>query len=264
VGIDTDMLMNVLIKYETPLWTLIGVAVGFAISWFYSAFLHRREYRQRVTHAIERIKGGMHIEGSQLGSQRISDLLPQFREQEQIKILGEVGLESSMNATTDQVTDYILDEFRWHCVLYELFHQHQHVKRSRQDARRVGSIQSWLGEIGANAVEYRQSERLLRKVFDLTNILHTYAIEQRYPDVVSAQISMYGHIGKLSVGIMYGVTGYKALDFKYGIQEALGQIADVRKQLKGSTLPRNVRNKLVVECEAVAGSIKKEPSQGSV
>lgn len=264
MGIDTCALMNILTEYETPMWTLIGVAVGFALSWFYSASSRRREYRQRVAQAIERIKGGMHLEGSQVGPQRISDLLPQFGEQEQIQILGEVGFESSLNSATDQVTHYILDEFRWRCTLYELFPQHQHVNRSRQDVRRVRTIQSWLGEIGANAVEYRQSETLLRKVLDLGNILHTYAIAQQYPDVVSGQIRMYGHIGKLSVGIMYGVTGYKVLNFKYGIQEALGQIGDLREQVQRSILPRNDRDKLVAECEAAVGIIKKEQAQGSI
>lgn len=262
--IEPNPSMSLLAQYETPVWTLTGVVVGFVLSWSYAAWSRRRDYREGVNQAIERIKGGMRLKGSQLGPQRISDLLPQFGEQEQIHILGEVGLESSLNAAADQVTQYILDEFRWRCTLYELFPQHQLVKRSGQDVRRVESIQSWLGEIGANAVDYRQSETLLRKVFDLGNILHTYAVAQRYPKVVSGQIRMYGHIGKLSVGIMYGVTGYKVLNFKYGIQEALRQIGDVREQVRSSILPRNVRDNLVAECEAAVGIIKKEGAQGSV
>ena len=260
---DTKALMNILMKFETPTWTLIGVVVGFALSWSYSVSSRKREYRHRVAQAIERIKGGMRLKGSRLGPQRISDLLPEFGEQEQIQILGEVGFESSLNAATDQFTHYILDEFRWRCTLYELFPQ-QHVNRSRQDVRRVGTIQSWLGEIGANAVEYRQSEALLCRVFHLGNILHTYAIAQRYPDVVSGQIRMYGHIGKLSVGIMYGVTGYKVLDFKYGVHEALGQIGNLREQVQRSILPRTVRDKLVAECEAMVSIINKEQDQASV
>lgn len=256
------MLLNLLREFETPLWTLIGVSVGFALSWFYSIFSRRREYRRRVTQAIERIKGGMYFEGARLGPQRISDLLPQFGEQEQIQILGEVGMESSLNANTDQVTQYILDEYRWFCTLYELSPRHHLIKRSRQDARRVGSIQSWLAVIGSNIVEFRQSEPLLRKLFEVGEILDTYAIAQRYPKVVSGQIRMYRDIGKLSVGIMSGVTGYKVLNFRYGVQEDLKRIGDVREQVQRSTLSRKVKSKLLAECEAAVGIIRNEQARG--
>lgn len=262
-GIDIYALINVLWG-ETPMWTLIGVVVGFVLSWFYSDFTRKREYKRRVAQAIERIIGGMRGgKGSQLGPQRISDLLPQFEEKEQIQILGEVGFESSLNAATDQVTHYILDAFRWRCTLYELQPQHRFVDRSKEDMRRLGYIQPKLGEIGSNVVEYRQSEALLRKVFDLGNILHTYAIMQQYPEVISAQIGMYGHIGRLSVGIMYRNTGYKVLNFEYGIEEALRQIGDLREKVQRSNLPSDVRDRLVAECEAAVGIIKKEQDQGT-
>lgn len=257
-------MINILAEWETPMWTLIGVVVGFALSWFYSAFTRKREYKRRVAQAIERIIGGMRGEkGAQLGPQRISDLLPQFEEKAQIRILGEVGFESSLNATTDQVTHYILDEFHWRCMLYELQPRHQFVDRSKQDIRRLGYIQPWLGEIGSNVVEYRQSEALLRKVFDLGNILHTYAIMQQYPEAISVQIGMYGHIGRLSVGIMYRDTGYKVLNFEYGIGEALRQIGEVREQVQRSSLASDVKDKLAAECEAAVGIIKKEQEQGT-
>lgn len=265
--IDICALLKVLTR-ETPLWTiigtLIGIAAGFALSRFYSERTRKREYKHRVAQAIERIIGGMRGEkGSQLGPQRISDLLPQFEEREQIQILGEVGFESSLNAATDQVTHYILDEFRWRCTLYELQPQHQFIDRSKEDKRRLGYIQPKLGEIGRNVVEYRQSEALLCKVFDLGNILHTYAIMQQYPEVISAQIGMYGHIGRLSVGIMYRNTGYKVLNLKYGIEEALRQIGDLREKVQCSNLPRDVKDKLAAECEAAVGIIKKEQDQGT-
>jgi len=85
-----------------------------------------------------------------------------------------------------------------------------------------------------------------------------------YPEVVSAQIRTFGHIGKLSVGIMYGVTGYKVLNFIYGIQEALRRIGELSEQVQRSVLPRNVTDKLVAECEAAVGIIKREQAQRSI
>jgi hypothetical protein len=256
--------MTLLTRYETPLWTLIGVAVGFALSWLYSACSRRREYGRRITHAIERIKGGMHLKGARLGPERISDLLPQFEEKDQLEILGQVSLESSLSASTDQVTHYILDELRWHCVVYELFPQHTFTKRSRRDERRVVTIQSWIAEIGANIVEYRQSEPLLREVFALNNILQSYAIKQRYSGVVTRQIDMYRHLAKLSVGIMYSVEGYKVLNFQYGIHEALARLGDVKEQVRRSNLSIKVRDRLLAQCEAATRSIVDEQARHHV
>jgi hypothetical protein len=261
--IVADTLLSALTD-KTPMWTLIGVVAGFALNWFFSYISRRREYREKVVQSIERIKGGMHMAGSQLGPQRISDLLPQFGEQERIQILGEVGSESSMNADIDQVTHYILDEFSWYCTLYELFPQHPTVKRSKHDIRRVSSILLWLEEIGTNVVEFRQSEALLRKVFNLGNTLHTYAITQGYPDIVSRQIRIYGHTGKLSVGIMYGVTGYKVLNFRCGIEESQRQIRNVREQVQRSAFTPDVRDRLLGECDAAVSIIQKEQAERDV
>jgi hypothetical protein len=251
---QTDFLAN----YETPVWTLIGVVVGFALSGLYAAWLQRRNYRKRVSEAIERIKGGMHLKVSQLGSQRISDLLPQFKEEDQIKILGEVGSESSLNAPSDQVTDYVLEELRWRCILYELFPQHHLVKRSKNDARFARKIQSCLWEIGANVVEFRQSEALLAKVFALGSILHTYAAAQGYHDVITAQISMYGYIGKHCVGIKYPDTGYKVLNFRYGIDESIRQLADLSKKVRRSSSRFKRKDRLLAECETAEAGIREE------
>jgi hypothetical protein len=181
-----------------------------------------------------------------------------------MQILGEVGFESSLNPDTDQVTHYVLDELRWQCLHYEVFPQHHHIKRSRHDARRVDAIQSLLGNIAVNIVEYRQSDPLLRKVFALGNILHTYGVVQRYPDVISGQISMYRDVGKHSVGIMYGVTGYKVLNFQYGVQGALGQLRDLSEQVRRSTLAGNVRDKLIAESDAALGIIRNEQAKLNV
>ena len=110
-------------KYPTPMWTiagtLMGVVIGFLLDQLAYYIVEKRNYRARVQDTIERIKKTMHLSNSRQAIQRIADLTPQFREEEQIKILSEIGFESSLNANTDDVTHCVIEEFRWLVILYE-------------------------------------------------------------------------------------------------------------------------------------------------
>ncbi len=227
---------NVFSDFETPIWTLIGVVIGFLLSYLYSYFEQRRRYLSRTRDATERVKKSMHMVNSKKAIERLSDLIPQFKEKEQLKILSEIRLESSMNPNADELTKVIIEEFRWICILYEVESNNGYnlIKRSRKDKKKVKEIQNVLWDIMTNIVEYRQNEELLSNSFDLLNILNKYSIKQRYVEAIGFSIELFKSIGTLSVGIDYAVDGYKLLNFKCGINESIQQLKDLKVYLVGS------------------------------
>lgn len=251
--------MKLLSNYETPLWTLIGVMIGFTLSHLYNLIVQRKQYSAKVQETIERIKKSMRLSSSRQAIQRIADLIPQFREREQIKILSEIGLESSLNADSDDVTQCVIEELGWICVLYGLEPNTRNnlVEKSRKDEKRVKSIQSALWEFSSNIVEYRQSEKLLRSTFNLLDTLNRYSITQGYEEVIACSIELYKDIGRLSVGIVYG-SGYKILNFQFGIDESISQLCSLRQSLRQSSFKNSKVSKLLNEIDNVILTIKKE------
>ena len=69
---------------------------------------------------------------------------------------------------------------------------------------------------------------------------------------------MYGHLGRLSVGIMYAATGYKVLNFRHGIDESIRQLADLSKQVGRSSLRSKLKDRLLAECETAETGIREE------
>lgn len=254
--------MKLLSNYETPLWTLIGVMIGFALSHLYNLIVQRKQYSARIQETIERIKKSMHLSNSIQAIQRIADLIPQFREREQIKILSEIGLESSLDVDTDDVTQCVIEELRWICVLYELETNTKHnlVEKSRKDEKRVKSIQNALWELSFTIVEYRQSEKLLRSTFDLLDTLNRYSITQGYEEVIASSMELYKNIGRLSVGIGYD-SGYEVLNFQFGIDESINRLCRLRQSLRQSSFKNSKVAKFSNEIDNAIQMIKKEHSE---
>ena len=215
-------------KYPTPMWTiagtLMGVVIGFLLDQLAYYIVEKRNYRARVQDTIERIKKTMHLSNSRQAIQRIADLTPQFREEEQIKILSEIGFESSLNANTDDVTHCVIEEFRWLVILYET--APLLMKKSRGDKKRIKTIQSALWEILFNIVEYRRSEKLLCEAFDLIDILNKYAVTQGYEKVILSSIRLFVNIGQKSVDLLP--------DFKFGVNESIKRLCSLKKFLSES------------------------------
>lgn len=228
--------METPLKYETPLWTLIGVFIGFILSYLYGWIVQKRQYISKTNETTQRIIRVMHLSDSKQAIQRLADLIPQFKEKEQIKILSEIGLESSLNADTDDVTQCIIDELQWICVLYEVDRNNirKFAKKSREDQKKIKAVQNGLWEILLNIVEYRQSEKLLHSAFNLLDILNNYSMKQGYEKVILSSINLYKEIGKLSVGIEYADSGYKVLDFRVGIDESIKKLRSLQSSLRQS------------------------------
>ena len=204
--------------------TLMGVVIGFLLDQLAYYIVEKRNYRARVQDTIERIKKTMHLSNSRQAIQRIADLTPQFREEEQIKILSEIGFESSLNANTDDVTHCVIEEFRWLVILYET--APLLMKKSRGDKKRIKTIQSALWEILFNIVEYRRSEKLLCEAFDLIDILNKYAVTQGYEKVILSSIRLFVNIGQKSVDLLP--------DFKFGVNESIKRLCSLKKFLSES------------------------------
>lgn len=227
-------------NYETPLWTLIGVVFGFGLSLLFYLIVERIRRKKRIQETIGRVKKSMHLSDSKQAIQRIADLLPQFREEEQIEILYQVGAESSLNASARDVTKCVIGELRWICVFYEadLNYPEDLPRESISDKKRVRSIQNALWEFSVNSVEYTQSRELLRSAFDFLDVLNTYALVRRYEEVITASIGLYKDVGGLSIGIEYGINGYKILNFRFGINESIKRLSSLRESISRSSLDK--------------------------
>lgn len=263
ISIDIKrVVIKLLSEHKTPFWTLIGVMIGFVFSYLYNLTVQRRQYTARVQETIERIKKSMRLTNSRQAIQRIADLIPQFREREQIEILSEIGLESSLNADSDDVTQCVIEELKWIGVLYELEPNIRHnlVEKSRKDENRVTSIRNALWDLSLNIVEYRQSEKLLRITFDLLDTLNRYSITQGYEEVIASSIELYKNIGELSVGIKYP-SGYKVLNFQFGINKSITRLCSLRQSLRQSPFKNSKVSKLSNEIDNAIQMIKKEHSQ---
>jgi hypothetical protein len=224
-------------SYETPLWTLVGVVIGFVLSYVYNLVLQRKQYKARVQEVIERIKKITHLPDAKQAIRRLADFLPQFKEKERIEILLWVGMESVLNAYSEEVTDYVIEEFRWIILVYEAVTNSEHqIKRSRQDRFTVESIQCALWDIASDIVEYRQSKKLLNKVFALLDILDKYSIIQKYERPIILSMQLYEDTGLKSVGIEYGKSGFKTLNFKFGINQSIKQLNFLKEYLKNSSV----------------------------
>lgn len=255
--------MEAFSNYETPLWTLIGVAIGFIISFFYTLFLQRKEYNARTQSAINRIKKVMHLGDLKQATQRLADLTPQFKEREQIIILKNVGFESSLNANMNEITDYIIEELRWICILYEVDPNNAHklVKKSRKDKKRVEAVRGALWEISVNVVEYTQSEELLENVFSLLDTLNNHSLQQGYREVMLSSILLYKNIGELSIGIEYAETGYKVLNFQFGMDESIKQLQSLQKSISQSSFNKTKVSELIKTIENAIKTIEKERTE---
>jgi hypothetical protein len=218
----------------------------------------KKQYKTRLKIAIERIVKSMHLSDSKQAIQRIADLIPQFQEKEQIKILSEVGFESSLNAKNDDITQCVLDELRWICVLYELDGNHNFVKRSRRDKKRVKFLQNTLWEISLNIVEYRQSDKLLSCAFNLLEILENYSIIQRYEEVIASFMDLYKSIGIDSVGIEYAQSGYRLLNFRFGIDQSISRLSRLKDSISDSKFRCSKISKILLAIEKAIKEIEKK------
>lgn len=222
--------------------------------------VERIRRKKRIQETIERIKKSMHLNDSKQAIQRIADLLPQFKEEEQIEILYQIGAESSLNANAENVTKCVIDELRWICVFYEtsLNDPDELPGQTGSDKKKIRTIQNALWEFSENAVEYTQSRELLCSAFDFLDVLNNYALAHRYEEVIAASIEIYKNVGRFSVGIEYGLTGYSILDFRFGINESIKQLSSLRESISKSSFEESKVSRFLHAIDYSINLIEKE------
>ncbi len=252
--------MQIFYRYWTPLWTVVGVLLGFGLSLLFYLIVERIRRKKRIQETIERIKKSMHLSDSKQAIRRMADLIPQFREKEQIEMLDQLGLESALNTSTDDVTKCIIEELRWLSVSYEasLADGDVFIDKPKEDKKRVRSIHSTLWNIAMTLVEYRQSKKLLGLAFDLFEILDSYAINQNYVKVILDSIEFYKYVGKYSVGMEYGVSGYSVSNFKFGIDGSIKQLSSLRESISKSSFEESKVSRFLHAIDYSINLIEKE------
>lgn len=225
-------------SYETPLWTLVGVMVGFVLSYLYNLILQRKQYKARTREMKERIKKLIHLPDAKQAMRRLADSLPQFKEQEQIEILDEIGIEGSLNKYSHNVARYVIEEFRWLIMPYEFAVQdwpkHKPRKLKHRDKIIIQSIQYAIWNMAENIIEFRQSKKLLQDVLAAFSIIDNYSIIRKYEQIIATSIQLYKDIGLKSIGIMYGKSGFRVIDFKFGISQSVKQLKALTEALQKS------------------------------
>lgn len=245
--------------YKTPLWTIIGVVIGFLLSWLYSIIVQKRHYKASIEETIERIKKSIHLTDSKQTIQKIADLLPRFDEREQIEILREIGMESSLNSSADEVTNCVIGELRWICVSYEtdLSSICRYNKRSKKDLKKVMSIHDIVWNISMQAVEYAKSKKVLESAFCFLGVLNKYAILQQYERVIYSSIDLYKYTGLSSIGNEYP-SGYSIRNFRFGIDNSISQLFAVKDDLKKSSFDESFISSSVSRIDVAIEKIKSE------
>jgi len=247
LGVNAPLLMGTTFfsEYETPIWTLIGAfigaLIGFGLSAVWTYYHERREHKARIGECIERIKKSMRLISPQRAIQLIVDLLPQFKEEEQIKILSEVGLESSMK--NDEVTKCVIEELKCICVLYEVeLDNFSFTKKSLKDEKKVRLVLKAIWEISSNSIEYRQSKESVSDAFNLVQMLDLYSIKQGYVRVISASIRFYRQMGEYSVSMWD-----RTPNFEFGIAESINRLKLLKQKIPNLRLEKFTVTKFLEE-----------------
>lgn len=248
---------------ESILTITLGAILGFSLKWINDYFVERKRYKKSVEQTVERIKKSMQLKDVghvKHTTQRMADLLPMFKEKEQIEILLEIGFESTLMNENNDITEYVIEELRWLCLFYEQ-DEFKLVKRSRKDEKRVKSIQNTLYEISVNIIEYTQTDKLLGSALYLFSVLDSYAVKQEYVDSIEHSISIYKGLGELSIGISYSETGYKVLDFRTGLEGTIQRLRSLKRQIQKSSIEKAKIIPLTEMIDETIKLIKKEYSE---
>jgi len=246
-------------SFETPLWTITGVIVGFGLSWLYGILLNKRRRRAALNVTTERIKKSMHLMDSKQTIRKLADLLPQFDESEQIEILEEASLESSLNSFADEVTCFIIGELRWICVGYEVDFRST-LKRhggSKKDHKKLKSVRDILWNISMQVVEYTQSREVLESALNFLNILNEYAILHQHEKAIYSSIDLYKYIGLSSIGDQYP-SGYSIRNFRFGIEKSINQLLSLKEDLQKSSFNETAISSSMLRINTALNNIKSE------
>jgi hypothetical protein len=210
--------------YQTQIWTLIGALFGAIIGFFLSliaiGITNKRNYKKFLDTITTKIVSYIRDNNAPVAIQAISELEASFKEQDQIKILERASLESSLNASNNKVTEYILDKLEWMMMNYNVYLNgswklEELGLNTKKDRIKMNSIHSIIWTILRDVVEYHQSESIIKKGFQLIEELDKFSLVISNYELLRASIMLYLDIGTKSIGIEYP-NGFKVLNYQIG------------------------------------------------
>jgi hypothetical protein len=181
--------------------------------------------------------------------EQLASLLPEFQEEDQLYILHEVGLESSLNTDANELTAVLLSELRWMTVLYEA--APEIVKPNRADSRRCAKLQTIVWDLACQFVEYGSfpdTGEFLLQTLDFAGILIDHALRRHYVVVVRSGIALLRSVGSHR-GASSETAIFPAAD------ECRERLLALREQIAASDLRGPERHRLVSECDRATAQL---------
>lgn len=251
-------------KYETQIWTLIGAVVGAIVGFFLSllaiGITNKRNYKKLLDTAITKIVSYIRDNNAPIAIQVISELEASFKEQDQIRILERASLESSLNASNNKITEYILDKFEWMMINYNVYlngtwQLKELGLNAKKEKIKMNNIHSIIWTILRNVVEYHQSESIIKKGFQLIENLDKFSLLIRNYELLRASIMLYLNIGKKSIGLEYP-DGFKVLNCQAGINLSINYLQRIYRFISKHGENLDIRKKLLESIDKSVNAIK--------
>jgi len=245
------------VQYETPLWALIGAVVGAIIGFFLSfittRILNKRNYEKLLETAISKIVSYIRDNNLPVAIKAISEIEASFKESDQIKILERASFESSLNASNNKITEYILEKFEWMMIGYNVYQNgtwnlEELELEEKKEKNKTNKIHSIMWTILRDVVEYHQSESIIKRGFQIIEDLDKYSLMVRNYELLQASIILYLYIGKKSIGSEY-LDGFQVLNFQPGIKLSINYLQRMKKFISNYSKDADIKEKLLNNIE---------------
>lgn len=244
-------------QYETSTWALIGAVVGAIIGFFLSfltmGILNKKNYKKLLDSATAKIVSYIRDNNLPVAIHAISELEASFKERDQIKILERASFESSLNASNNKITEYILEKFEWMMVKYSIYLNGKWdlielELNEKKEIYKTNKIHSIIWDILINVVELHQSESIIKRGFQIIEDLDKFSLVIRNYELLQASIMLYLKIGTKSIGIEYP-DGFRVLNFQPGIKLSIDYLRRMNKFISNYSEDVDIKEKLLKSIE---------------
>jgi hypothetical protein len=178
-------------------------------------------------------------------------------------ILREIAMHT-MNSYSAAVISQLLLEIEIKTAVYDdiLFYpandRHKGHQQRKLIADRLEAALSIFWELGNVVIEYHESEKLMTKITEGLTKLVRRIFKFALLDQLRSVIRLCGEFGLMSIGIEYGVSGYKFKNFSSGIKGSLGLLSQILKQLGESKFTESEIQTLKKDLMAADENIRRE------
>jgi len=240
-------------QYETQIWTLIGVILGYLLSFLTIGILNKKNYKKLLDTTTTKIVSYIRDNNVAVAIQAISELEASFKDLDQMEIISRASLESSLRASNNKITEYILEKLEWMMIDYTIyldgtFNFKELGLHEKKEKNKINKIHSIIWTILKDVVEYHQSESIIKIGYQLIEILDKFSLRIKYYDLLVASIELYSDIGIHSIGTDYP-KGFKVLNFRTGINLSINYLLRIRNLISENCKETNIREKLLKNIE---------------